>query len=95
MRAGLLDKIELLKGRYPEKLRKKLIPVIYVCLPMPELVEEAARAPSFRNGPSATLTTSIKPAVQFARAAHTSTGMLTQLLDAWLQTAPCLGMFQE
>jgi hypothetical protein len=39
----LLDKIELLKGRYPEKLRKRLIPVIYVCLPMPELVEEAAK----------------------------------------------------
>jgi hypothetical protein len=43
MRAGLLDKIELLKGRYPEKLRKRLIPIIYVCLPMPELVEEAAK----------------------------------------------------
>jgi len=39
----LLNKIELLKAKYPEKLRKRLIPVIYVCLPMPELVEEAAR----------------------------------------------------
>jgi chromosome segregation ATPase len=40
---ALLNKIELLKAKYPEKLRKRLIPVIYVCLPMPELVEEAAR----------------------------------------------------
>jgi hypothetical protein len=40
---ALLNKIELLKAKYPEKLRGKLIPVIYVCLPMPELVEEAAR----------------------------------------------------
>jgi chromosome segregation ATPase len=39
----LLNKIEVLKAKYPEKLRKRLIPVIYVCLPMPELVEEAAR----------------------------------------------------
>jgi hypothetical protein len=39
----LLDKIELLKAKYPEKLRKRLIPVIYVCLPMPELIEEAAK----------------------------------------------------
>jgi hypothetical protein len=31
------------EGKYPEKLRGKLIPVIYVCLPMPELVEEAAK----------------------------------------------------
>jgi len=40
---ALLNKIEVLKAKYPEKLRKRLIPVIYVCLPMPELVEEAAR----------------------------------------------------
>jgi len=40
---ALLNKIELLKAKYPEKLRKRLIPVIYVCLPMPELVEEAAK----------------------------------------------------
>jgi len=30
-------------GRNPEKLRKKVLPVIYVCLPLPELVEEAKK----------------------------------------------------
>ena len=38
---GLLEKIEKLKARYPEKLRKQVIPVIYTSLPMPELVERA------------------------------------------------------
>ncbi|HDJ89481.1 MAG TPA: hypothetical protein ENG40_02145 [Thermoprotei archaeon] len=39
----LLEKIDLLKKKYPEKLRKKVLPVIYVCLPLPELVEEAKK----------------------------------------------------
>ncbi len=38
---GLLEKIEKLKARYPEKLRKRVIPVIYTSLPMPDLVERA------------------------------------------------------
>ena len=37
----LLEKIKLLKSRYPDKLRRKTIPVIYVCLPLPELIREA------------------------------------------------------
>jgi len=43
MRAGLLSKIELLKGRYPEKLRKRLIPIIYVCLPCLNLLMKLQR----------------------------------------------------
>jgi len=39
--AGLLKKLELLKSRYPEKLRPKTILVIYTSLALPELVEEA------------------------------------------------------
>jgi len=39
----LLEKIDLLKKKYPEKLRKKVLPVICVCLPLPELVEEAKK----------------------------------------------------
>jgi len=39
----LLEKIELLKNKYPNKLRAKLIPIIYVCLPLPELIEEAKK----------------------------------------------------
>jgi len=39
----LIEKVETLKGRYPEKLREKTIPVIYVCMPLPELVEEAKK----------------------------------------------------
>jgi len=37
----LLKKLELLKSRYPEKLRPKTILVIYTSLALPELVEEA------------------------------------------------------
>jgi len=39
----LLAKLEILKSRYPDKLRPKVIPVIYVSLAVPELVEEAKR----------------------------------------------------
>lgn len=39
----LIKKIEILKGKYPEKLREKIIPVIYVCTPLPELIEEAKK----------------------------------------------------
>jgi len=39
----LLRKIEVLKSRYPDRLRKRIIPIIYVCLPMPELIEEAKK----------------------------------------------------
>ncbi|PDM26067.1 hypothetical protein CP083_05825 [Candidatus Bathyarchaeota archaeon B24-2] len=39
----LLEKIETLKRRYPEKLRKKIIPVIYTSLPMPDLIHEAKK----------------------------------------------------
>ena len=39
----LLEKVEVLRGRYPERLRRKVIPVLYVCLPLPGLVEEAGR----------------------------------------------------
>lgn len=45
--AGIIDeligKINILKSKYPEKLRKNIIPVVYVCLPLEELVEEARR----------------------------------------------------
>ena len=37
----LLKKIEKLKRKFPEKLRKRIIPVIYTSLPMPDLVERA------------------------------------------------------
>lgn len=39
----LLAKLEILKSKYPDKLRPKVIPVIYVSLAVPELVEEAKR----------------------------------------------------
>ena len=39
----LTEKIETLKNKYPEKLRKLTIPVIYVCTPLPELIEEAKK----------------------------------------------------
>jgi len=39
----LLDKFEELKKRYPDKLGKKTILVIYTSLAMPELVEEAKK----------------------------------------------------
>ncbi|MCD6509016.1 MAG: hypothetical protein J7L11_01300 [Thermoprotei archaeon] len=39
----LLRKIEVLRSKYPERLRKRIIPIIYVCLPMPELIEEAKK----------------------------------------------------
>jgi DNA repair exonuclease SbcCD ATPase subunit len=39
----LLRNIKRLKERYPERLRDKIIPVIYVCQPMPELVERAEK----------------------------------------------------
>ncbi|MBO3800432.1 MAG: hypothetical protein FGF52_05200 [Candidatus Brockarchaeota archaeon] len=37
----LLEKIERLKSRHPDRVRGKLITVIYTSLPMPELVEKA------------------------------------------------------
>jgi len=40
---ALLDKINTLRKRYPEKLRDKVIPVIYTSLALPELVDEAAK----------------------------------------------------
>jgi hypothetical protein len=39
----LLGKIEVLRTLYPDKLRGKVIPVVYACLPLPDLVEEAAK----------------------------------------------------
>ena len=39
----LTEKIKTLKNKYPEKLRKQTIPVIYVCTPLPELIEEAKK----------------------------------------------------
>jgi len=39
----LIGKINVLKSRYPEKLRRNIVPVVYVCLPLEELVEEAKR----------------------------------------------------
>ncbi len=39
----LLDKYRLLKDKYPGYLRKNIILVLYVTLPLPELVEEARR----------------------------------------------------
>ena len=45
--AGIIDeltrKINILKSKYPEKLRKNIVPVVYVCLPLEELVEEARK----------------------------------------------------
>ncbi|MEM2276010.1 MAG: hypothetical protein QXU43_02860 [Thermoproteota archaeon] len=38
----LLEKIDILKRNYPDKLRGKIIPVIYTSLPMPDLVEKAS-----------------------------------------------------
>ncbi|MEM2194138.1 MAG: hypothetical protein QXY40_10440 [Candidatus Methanomethylicia archaeon] len=37
----LLEKIEIAKRKYPDKIREKVVPVVYVCLPLPELVERA------------------------------------------------------
>ena len=39
----LINKIEILKRKYPNLLRRKIIPVIYAALPLPELIEEAKR----------------------------------------------------
>jgi len=39
----LMSKIEVLKQKYPNLLRKKIVPFIYVALPLPELIEEAKR----------------------------------------------------
>jgi len=39
--SSLLEKLEILKARYPEKLRKRIILVIYTSLPMPDLIERA------------------------------------------------------
>jgi len=38
----LLDKIDTLRRNHPDKLKGKVIPVIYTSLPMPELTERAA-----------------------------------------------------
>ena len=38
---NLLEKIEKLKANYPEKIRRRIIPVIYTSLPMPDLIERA------------------------------------------------------
>ncbi|MEM3692599.1 MAG: hypothetical protein QXI39_01055 [Candidatus Bathyarchaeia archaeon] len=49
VRAGtpLLDEltkdIERLREKYPERLRRNVLPVLYVCLPLPELVDEAKK----------------------------------------------------
>ena len=47
MGAGVVDeligKINVLRSRYPEKLRGNIVPVVYVCLPLEELVEEAKK----------------------------------------------------
>ncbi|MDW8044542.1 MAG: hypothetical protein RMJ31_02040, partial [Nitrososphaerota archaeon] len=40
---NFMDKIEILKSKYPDKLRKRIIRVIYICLPMPELINEAKK----------------------------------------------------
>ena len=40
---SLLDKVDVLRKRYPERLRKKVIPVIYTSLALPELVDEATK----------------------------------------------------
>ena len=39
----LLRKIEFLKINYPDKVKGRIIPIIYACLPLPELVDEARR----------------------------------------------------
>jgi len=39
----LIGRINVLRSRYPEKLRRNIVPVVYVCLPLEELVEEAKR----------------------------------------------------
>ncbi|PLJ78199.1 hypothetical protein [Infirmifilum sp. SLHALR2] len=39
----LLEKAEVLRSRYPDKLRPKTIMVIYVSLALPELVDEARK----------------------------------------------------
>ena len=39
----LMRKIELVRKKYPDKLRRNTIPLIYVCLPLPGLIEEARR----------------------------------------------------
>ncbi len=39
----LLKKYELLKTKYPEYLRKKVLLILYVLLPTPELTEEAKK----------------------------------------------------
>jgi len=39
----LKRKVEVLKSTYPDKLRPKLIQVIYTSLPLPELIEEAKK----------------------------------------------------
>ncbi|MEM2487674.1 MAG: hypothetical protein QXR44_03675, partial [Thermoproteota archaeon] len=38
----LLEKIDILRRNYPDKLRGKIIPIIYTSLPMPDLVEKAS-----------------------------------------------------
>jgi len=40
---SLLEKIELLKSKYPDKLRTKTIMVIYTSLALPELIDEARK----------------------------------------------------
>jgi len=40
---NLLEKAELLRNRYPDRLRPKTIMVIYASLALPELVEEAKK----------------------------------------------------
>jgi len=39
----LMDRLEALRDKYPDRLRPKIIPVVYTSLAMPELVEEAMR----------------------------------------------------
>jgi chromosome segregation ATPase len=37
----LIEKMERLKRKYPERLRRNVLQVLYVCLPLPELIEGA------------------------------------------------------
>ncbi|MEM2927302.1 MAG: hypothetical protein QXO94_07575 [Candidatus Bathyarchaeia archaeon] len=39
----LMNDIKRLKEKYPERLRRNVLPVLYVCLPLPELVDEAKK----------------------------------------------------
>jgi len=40
---GLFEKLEILRSKYPDKLRRRTILVVYTSLAMPDLVEEARK----------------------------------------------------